>query len=418
MPVVDLNSLLQPYARFGVHLGLARIQQLLARLGSPQEQVPIVHVAGSNGKGSVCAYVASILTTAGYRVGRFTSPHLQDWTERICINNHPIEPVALAQVLQYIEERIPPDGDSPTQFEILTAAAFLYFAEQRVDIAVIEVGLGGRLDATNVCDYPLVTAITSISLEHWQRLGPTIADIAREKAGILKPRRPAVIAPLSPEAQAVVEARVAQLNCEPVLWVTPAIAVSDQTARYGELEFERTLLGDFQLTNAAVAIAIIEQLQLKNWQITAQQIQTGLKQTQWLGRLHWSEWRGQPLLIDGAHNPEAAEALGRYVETLAAQRIWVMGMLMTKDHRDIFAALLKPGDHLWLTSVPDHQSELPAKLAKLAQDVCPELASCQTASNVFTALEQAQQITDGVHVLCGSLYLIGHFLANSTPDND
>ncbi|MEM9486742.1 MAG: Mur ligase family protein, partial [Cyanobacteria bacterium P01_F01_bin.116] len=214
-----IDDFLASYGRFGVNLGLDRIRHLLARLGNPQNQVPIVHVAGTNGKGSVCAYVASVLSAAGYRVGRYTSPHLVNWNERICIGPTPITDEDLWQHLTAVAAAI--DGETPTQFEVFTAAAWSYFAAQAVDIAVIEVGLGGRLDATNVCSDPLVTAIVSLSREHWQRLGPTVADIAREKAGIIKAQRPVVIGPLPPEADPVVRQRVAELGCE-LYEVTPA----------------------------------------------------------------------------------------------------------------------------------------------------------------------------------------------------
>lgn len=166
-----IDGLLQTFSHFGVRLGLDAIQQLLKNLGDPHEQVPIIHVAGSNGKGSVCAYLSTILTEAGYTVGRYTSPHLIDWTERICLNNQAIAPETLESILQEVVAAIQPDDLPPTQFEVITAAAWLYFAQQEVDVAVMEVGLGGRLDATNLCDYPLVSIITSISREHWQRLG-------------------------------------------------------------------------------------------------------------------------------------------------------------------------------------------------------------------------------------------------------
>ncbi len=167
----EVDLLVQPFQRFGVNLGLERINKLLADIGNPHHQVPIIHVAGTNGKGSVCAYLSSVLTQAGYRVGRYTSPHLVDWTERICLNEQPIKKADLISVLKEITTAIKPHGESPTQFEVITAAAWLYFAQQKVDVAVMEVGLGGRLDATNVCSHPLVSIIVSISREHWQRLG-------------------------------------------------------------------------------------------------------------------------------------------------------------------------------------------------------------------------------------------------------
>jgi dihydrofolate synthase/folylpolyglutamate synthase len=170
---MEIDEILKPFQRFGVHLGLERIEKLLADLGNPHQLVPVIHVAGTNGKGSVCAYLSSVLTEVGYRVGRYTSPHLIDWNERIYLNEQPIINEALGELLLQIKAAIPEDcEDSPTQFEAITAAAWLYFAQQQVDIAVMEVGLGGRLDATNVCSQPLATIITSLSREHWQVLGP------------------------------------------------------------------------------------------------------------------------------------------------------------------------------------------------------------------------------------------------------
>ena len=218
---MDIDAILNSFQHFGVHLGLERIKQLLSNLGNPHHQVPVIHVAGTNGKGSVCAYLSSVLTQAGYRVGRYTSPHLVDWTERICLNEQPISAEALQQLLVQVQDAIRPQEETPTQFEVITAAAWLYFAQSRVDVAVVEVGLGGRLDATNVSDRPLITIITSISREHWQQLGPTLADIAREKAGILKPGCPAVVGQLPPAAEAVVRSRITELGC-PAIWPQPA----------------------------------------------------------------------------------------------------------------------------------------------------------------------------------------------------
>lgn len=156
---MDIDSILKTFQRFGVHLGLERIQHLLANLGNPHHRVPVIHVAGTNGKGSVCAYLSSVLTQAGYRVGRYTSPHLVDWTERICLNEQPISTEALQELLLQVQAAIDPEQESPTQFEVITAAAWLYFAQTEVDLAVVEVGLGGRLDATNVCDPPSLLSL-------------------------------------------------------------------------------------------------------------------------------------------------------------------------------------------------------------------------------------------------------------------
>ncbi|WP_443029042.1 bifunctional folylpolyglutamate synthase/dihydrofolate synthase [Spirulina sp. CS-785/01] len=404
-PVTDL---LNPFQRFGVHLGLDRINHLLDRLGNPQQQVPLVHVAGTNGKGSVCAYVSSVLTAAGYRVGCYTSPHLVDWTERIRMNGENISVAAFTAILEQVIAATDPHTETPTQFEVVTAAAWLYFAQQAVDVAVMEVGLGGRLDATNVCDTPLVTAITSISREHWQRLGDTLAKIAGEKAGILKPHRPVVVGQLPPEAAGVVKKRVEQLDC-PAVWVTPARPLGEGKAEYAGIEYGLPLLGPVQLLNSAIAISTLQQLQQQGWDIPLTAMQTGLQHTQWTGRIQWREWNGYKLLVDGAHNPAAAMALRQYVDTLKPPITWVMGILETKDHREIFEALLRPQDTLYLVPVPDHATADPAELAELAQEVCPSLDRCCTYPDLFPALMEALE-TDQQVVLCGSLYLLGYFL--------
>ena len=412
-----IDSLLHPFQRFGVHLGLERIKKLLVNLDNPQEQVPIIHVAGSNGKGSVCAYLSSILVEAGYKVGRYTSPHLVNWTERISLNGQDISETALIEILQEIKDVICVEEESPTQFEVITAAAWVYFARSKVDIAVIEVGLGGRLDATNVKKDTLVSVITSLSREHWQRLGPTVADIAREKAGVIKSNCPIVVGQLPGSAMEVVKAKVKELNA-PITIVEPATKVkiagmnNDIWVRYQDVEYSLPLLGTVQLINSAVAIAAIKVLQQQKWNIPQLAIQTGIGKTRWKGRLQWATWQDMPLLIDGAHNPDAAIALRQYVDTLDKPTIWIMGMLSTKDHEDVLEALLKPIDELHLVPVPDHSTAKPEELASLAIKVCPRLSNCQTHEDIFAALNMAvarfNQDSDRLVVLCGSLYLIGY----------
>ncbi|PSB00666.1 bifunctional folylpolyglutamate synthase/dihydrofolate synthase [Merismopedia glauca] len=417
---MPIDAILEPFQRFGVHLGLERIEKLLAALDNPHRSVPIIHVAGTNGKGSVCAYLSSILTAAGYLVGRYTSPHLVDWTERICLNGQPIDADVLRDLLLEVTSQIDHNSESPTQFEVITAAAFWYFAQQEVDVAIIEVGLGGRLDATNVCDRPLATIITSISREHWQQLGSTLAQIATEKAGILKPGCPAIIGSLPPEAAKVVEERIKQLDC-PAIWTKPATYVdSKANPPYAEsqgIKYPLPLLGEIQLSNSALAIATCLVLRQQGWEISDRAIAQGMSETRWLGRLQWTNWQNHQLLIDGAHNVAAAQALHQYVDTLAVPVNWVMGMLSTKDHTGIFEALLKEGDRLYLVPVPDHSSANPADLAILAQKICPRLRLCQTFPDLKSALHASTSIAkEGeVTVLCGSLYLLGHFLATQTP---
>ncbi|MEH2174589.1 bifunctional folylpolyglutamate synthase/dihydrofolate synthase [Nostoc sp.] len=448
---MDIDSVIQPLQRFGVHLGLDRIVNLLANLGNPHHQVPVIHVAGTNGKGSVCAYLSSVLTEAGYRTGRYTSPHLVDWTERICLNEQPISSEELSQLLEKVQAVIRPDDESATQFEVITAAAWLYFAQQQVDVAVVEVGLGGRLDATNVCLAPLVTLITSISREHWQQLGPTVADIAREKAGILKPGCPVVVGPLPPEADQVVRSRALELQC-PIFTPQPAREIATGWAEYiceaegqsststtlsdrgaeGEIiesahhsiKYSLPLAGQIQLTNSALAIAALEILQQQGWQVSEEAIINGMAKTKWLGRMQWTTWKNHKLLLDGAHNTAAAQVLRQYVDSLDAVNHkpvnWVMGMFADKDHTDIFTALLRPGDRLYLVPIsvepwPGRTSADLDYLSNLAYSLCPELSDRQIHPDLFTALEAATSTatTDDLIVLCGSLYLVGDFLSTT-----
>ncbi|MEG4008751.1 folylpolyglutamate synthase/dihydrofolate synthase family protein [Microcoleus sp. Pol11C1] len=413
---MNAESILQSYQHFGVHLGLERIHQVLEKLDNPHQKVPLIHIAGTNGKGSVCAYLSSVLTEAGYRVGRYTSPHLIDWTERICINQKPISPTELQQCLERVVAATENNTETPTQFEIITAAAWLYFVAQKTDIAVIETGLGGRLDATNVCETPLASVITSISLEHWQILGPTVADIAGEKAGILKAKCPAVIGELPESARIVVEKRIQELDC-PATWVKPAVDLGQGFAEYqfnrnaDKIKYQLPLLGKIQLMNSAIAIATLQILQNQGWQISPTAIENGIAKTQWPGRLQQTTWKNRNILIDGAHNPAAAIALREYVDNLnSSQPInWVIGILATKDCDDILKALLKKGDGLYLVPVPDQNSSSPAELATLAQIICPGLTLCQAFPDLTTALDAA--VTgDNLTILCGSLYLVGYFL--------
>ncbi len=415
--LMGISSILQSFQRFGVHLGLDRIQTLLNQWDNPHHNTPIIHVGGTNGKGSVCAYLSSILTEAGYQVGRYTSPHLIDWTERICINNQPISPSELERILIEIKNSIDVNQEIPTQFEVITAAAWIYFYRQNVDLAIIEVGLGGRLDATNVCDRPLATVITSLSREHWQQLGPTIKDIAGEKAGIFKSNCPVIMGQVPDEVKPIFKSHINALTC-PYVWVEPAKYLDNNSVIYQDIQYHLPLLGKMQLNNSALAIETIKVLQQKGWKITDNHIKQGIKKTQWLGRVQWIKWKNYSLLIDGAHNPAAAKLLRDYVDTLDKSIIWIVGILSTKEHDKVFQELLRKDESLYLVPVPDHSTANPGDLAKLAQEICPSLTQIKTKETVFSALEEAtqEQQSDQIIVIAGSLYLIGHLLGH-LPSN-
>lgn len=440
----DISQFLQQFARFGVNLGLEASIQLLQALDNPHDRTPIVHVAGTNGKGSVCAYISAILTAAGYRTGRYTSPHLVSWTERICVNDQPIDRADLWKILNQVKAAIDPAQPSPTQFEVFTAAMWLYFAQRRVDVAVIEVGLGGRLDATNVLDESLVSVITSIGLDHTERLGDTLAAIAAEKAGIFKHNCPAVIGQLPKEALAVVSRAAFNHFC-PTTYPTPArdlgngqcqfegvetYEFDNATVMYAtqEIQYQLPLQGEIQRHNSALAIAAIQRLHEQGWEVSHAAIAQGIAATQWPGRLQWYNWRHHRILIDGAHNPDSAQVLSRFVSGQSRQsRHWVMGLLSTKNHTEIFQHLLQPGDAVYFVPIPGHSAAPLPELVATAKTVCPDLKSVLVFNDVQFALEaatlassrsktNAAKTTDLV-ILCGSLYLLGHFFTQEQPNN-
>ncbi|WP_271254191.1 bifunctional folylpolyglutamate synthase/dihydrofolate synthase [Pseudanabaena sp. Chao 1811] len=407
------EAYLDSFDKFGIHLGLERIQQLLDALGNPHQQIPVIHVAGTNGKGSVCAFLLSILQAAGYRVGRYTSPHLIDWRERITINGEWIRDQDLLEALQQVESAINPDFP-PTQFEVITAAMWWYFAAQKVDIAILETGLGGRLDATNVCDRPLVSVITSIGLDHCQQLGNTLGAIASEKSGIIKPLCPVVIAESHTEAISVLQAKVTE--CEaPVTWVSAAQPTTTG-AIYQGFEYPLPLLGKHQLINSAVAIATIQSLRNQGWEISEAAMRTGLANAQWSGRLQWIEFnldgKSHKILIDGAHNVAAAEYLRQFVdEAFPHQRKrWVIGILNTKDQAGILKALLAPDDLLFPVPVPSSATTSPQDLAQIASSMVRVKPHPYASLNLGLAATFEDQQNDVV-ILCGSLYLVGEFLS-------
>jgi dihydrofolate synthase/folylpolyglutamate synthase len=406
------ETYLDSFDKFGIHLGLERIQQLLDALGNPHQQIPVIHVAGTNGKGSVCAFLLSILQAAGYCIGRYTSPHLIDWRERITINGEWIRDQDLLEALQQVAAAINPEFP-PTQFEVITAAMWWYFAAQKVDIAILETGLGGRLDATNVCDRPLVSVITSIGLDHCQQLGNTLGAIASEKVGIIKYKCPVVIAENHAEAIAVLQAKVIECDA-PVTWISAAQPTATG-AIYQGFEYPLPLLGKHQLINSAVAIATIQSLRNQGWEISDAAMRTGLANTQWSGRLQWIEFnldgKSHKILIDGAHNVAAAEYLRQFVdEAFPNQRKrWVIGILNTKDQVGILKVLLAPDDLLFPVPVPSPATTSPQDLTQIASSLVKVKPHPYANLTVGLAAAFEDQQNDVV-ILCGSLYLVGEFL--------
>jgi dihydrofolate synthase/folylpolyglutamate synthase len=403
----EIELFFQGLQRFGITLGLERIQALLDHLGKPQDQVPVIHVTGTNGKGSVCAYLASILTTCGYRTGLYISPHLIAYQERIQINHKPIELADWWRILQQIKQVVETHNIPITEFEAITALMWVYFAEQQVDIAVVEVGLGGRLDATNVIHNPLVTVITSIGLDHQERLGPQLTDIAREKAGILKPNCPLVRGPVPPSAAQVIDAQAHALHC-PVIVVNQPVNCADQYLDFCGHNYPIPLAGAHQFVNAQIALEVISQLRQKGWNLPVSQVQKGIGNTQWPGRLQWVDWQGKKILLDGAHNPQAAQVLRQYIDEQNFPPVhWIIGLLKTKDAVEILHHLLRSGERVSFVPIPGHHHHETTYLNDLAQHICPGIFS-QTYADSCSAL--AAITPSDITVICGSLYLIGQVL--------
>ncbi len=397
--------------RFGIELGLEPIRELLALMGNPHQSLQVIHVAGTNGKGSTCAYIAQMLHSSGYATGRYTSPHLIDWPERIWVRGQSITPDALNQALQKVATILEQHPQLQiTQFEAFTAAAFGYFAQEKLDHVVVEVGLGGRLDATNVFDHPVATVITSIGFDHQDRLGDTLAEIAKEKAGIIKPGVPVVVGNLPIEALKVVEQKAKDLAA-PLYWVNPA-KMAQEGWCVGNFTYTTQLLGCIQGQNSALALQVGHVLGLPETSM-----KEGLAQAQWPGRYQEVVYQGHPLLIDGAHNTEAALALRSY---LGEQPIhWIMGVLNTKSYSAMLQLLLRPGDQFSAVPVPSAATVSPVNLAQEAKRICPDLELYEaylTLEKALATLEK-EQPTNKRTVLCGSLYLVGYFLNLLNPSS-
>jgi dihydrofolate synthase/folylpolyglutamate synthase len=405
--------------KHGVKLGLERIGALLRRLGVPHERYPSLHIGGTNGKGSTAAMAAAILEAAGYRVGLYTSPHLVDFRERIRVNGQAIPEDTVAELTETLQEALGEECP-PTFFEFTTALAFQYFAEMAVDVSVIEVGLGGRFDATNVLT-PLASVITTVALDHRDYLGETIGAIAFEKAGIVKPGVPVVTGRLDAEAEAVIApvasaygSAWARLGVDFRTEGDPCDGFAYHGLRLSCSDLRCPLPGRHQLDNAACALAALEQVGRAGLRVPDSAIRAGLAAMTWEGRLERVE-EAPALLLDGAHNPAAAAAVADYLAEyrerhLASRVILVVGMMRDKDQAGIFRALLPLADEVVLTQVPMDRAaavqDLRASLGEWAGPV-------HSATVPADALTLARRLAAPSDLICvtGSLMLVGEVKA-------
>jgi dihydrofolate synthase / folylpolyglutamate synthase len=410
---------LYSFDKYGWKFGLERITLLLKRLGDPQKNLRCIHVAGTNGKGSVCQYIASVLQEAGYRVGVYTSPHIQWFTERVVINNIPISPDDIdtyVGVIRPVVDQMIAEGEPPTFFEITTALAFLYFRDQNIDFGVIEVGLGGRFDATNVI-LPLVSVITNIALDHTDILGNTMEKIAMEKAGIIKDHVP-VVTSASGEALTTIRKTAERHGSSLVVipetrWSRTAASAKAQTFQIqGELrDFTVTtrMLGLYQGQNIAVALAALEQLQVQGVFLSDQAITEGVEKAFNPGRMEIIA--DEPLIIlDGAHNPNGMSMLRKTIEKDFPKKriILVLGMCHDKDIRGVLESIVPLAWKIVLTKSLNPRACAPLKLQDIAEPLARdrEIIACESVPLAMsTAMHLAGE--KDLILVTGSLFTVG-----------
>lgn len=404
--------------KFGIKLGLTNIARLLQLFGNPHERLKAIHIAGTNGKGSTAATLVSIMQKAGYRVGLYTSPHLVDFAERIRINGREIDESTVIELTDRIRVKIQDSEfrdelSKITFFEFTTAMAILYFVEEGVDIAVMETGMGGRFDATNVIN-PLVSVITNISIEHKEFLGDTIEAIAYEKAGIIKVGVPLVTGVAQPQAFQVIEkvcserrAPLYRLGRDFSFQKKGANRLSYNGIEEGFDDLTLKLAGSYQYSNASIAIASAELMRKKGFAISTEAIYEGLADTTWPGRLETVSEKPR-IIIDGAHNPAGAEALAGVIsDELEFDKLYlILGIMADKDIEGIISPLAPMADEVIL-SRPEYERASPASA------LLPTAKKYNSNSTAFESLKEAidyagsRAAGDDLIIISGSLFTVG-----------
>lgn len=419
MEYADAVDYVESLGKFGIHLGMERIQGLTALLDHPERKIWTVHVTGTNGKGSVTTFLANMLQQAGLKVGSYTSPHFVRYNERICLNGEEISNEDFAAVTEKtkaaLDRFLAQGGEQPTQFEFITAMAFLYFAEKQVDCAVIEVGMGGLWDSTNIIT-PEVSVITNVTLEHTERLGKTIEAIAAQKAGIIKPGVP-VVTEAEGKALEVIRG-AAEANHAPLYVYGDDFSTEELTSsmdtqtflyRLGEKELEVAihLPGEHQILNGAAALTAAEILRDKHGVLDEAAMLRGMEAARWPGRLERIH-RNPDIILDGAHNPSGVTVLRKALDEYypKARRIYVFGMMADKDVSQVSDILFRPEDTIY--TVLAHEGDRSEKPEKLAQRLHKNAVPMEDLTAAYQrAVSEAGP--EDVVIVCGSLYLIGTF---------
>ena len=403
----EAADLIHQRAWVGQKPGLDRIRRLLGRLGNPQEKLKFVHIAGSNGKGSTAAMLASVLSAAGLKTGLYTSPHLWQFNERFQVDGAPISEEDLVDITAQVLEA----AEDETEFELMTAIGMVHFLRSKCDIVVLETGLGGRLDSTNIIPSPEAAVITHIGLEHTEILGDTLDKIAQEKAGIIKQGCDVVLCEQGFDLYCLFEEICKFRYSRLALTVKPEVLSSGlegQTFTYrGEGLYHIALLGEHQLQNAAVVLEAVRVLRRRGWEIPETAVVRGLEQARWPGRLELAR-RGPDVILDGGHNPQCMEALARALGELYPEKklIFLTGVLADKDWSTMMGELLPLAKEFY-TITPDSPRAMPA--AELAAYLEGQGAKATPCGSVREGLELALVFLPPEDVVCvtGSLYMIG-----------
>jgi dihydrofolate synthase/folylpolyglutamate synthase len=399
--------------KYGIKFGLSSTSNLLERLGNPHNNLRAIHIAGTNGKGSTAAMLSAILVRAGMQVGLYTSPHLVRFNERFRLNEQDVDDRGIMDVFRRVKEVVD-EREPPTFFEMTTAMALSLFAEKEVDWSILEVGMGGRLDATNVIQ-PQITIINNVAFDHQEFLGFTLGRIAREKAGIIKKGIPLITAAKQPVALAVIKERCLALNV-PCYRVGQQIKVRSQGKYHFSYQglkwrlenLHLPLAGRHQLLNAATALGALEVLEhLGHLHLTTAQVREGLKNTRWPGRLEWYSEQ-PPVLLDGAHNNAGIVALRKALqeEYTFKRLILVLGIMADKDLRGMLHKLAPLAEHIILTRPKYERAAEPEALRKMAGEFA---ARTELIRSVRQALKRAITLatSEDLVVVTGSLYFIG-----------
>ena len=418
-------------------LGHGRIKNLMNRLGNPQDQLKIIHLAGTNGKGSVCAMLTSILMASGHKVGLFTSPHLIKYNERLQINRVPISDPAFEQIIQKVQAAyqsiIEDQEEAPIFFEVMTAMAFVYFAQEQVDLVILETGIGGRYDATNIIQKPLLSIITSIGKDHMDFLGDTTRSIAMEKGGIIKENCPTVLYHADKPVYNIIK-DICQTKNSPLFLCQESMitqesysqdgtrfSIQTQTATYDNIYMQ--LLGKYQVTNALTALMATECLRETGYPISKDHIYQGFKDVSWAGRMELIQ-KNPPIIIDGAHNEESAKAFAMALQSITDRpKVYMLiGVLKGKDYKTILDILVPFAHTIILTQTSDSRAlparDLYSQIKKM--DNCPDLI---IEEDFVRAYQRGKVLIEqGQAILCclGSLYLVGEikqFLQSQEEEN-